>query len=296
MGDVPHHEPGQAGESRRLGAGRPDASRARLAQRDEGGDELGRREQDAGEDRRRRGQGARASASRAGSGAPRDGWDEEGDEEPRAEEQRSRADRLRRAGEEEEADREGEKGRGRRAGAGEVRLRREEDERQRRGGHHRRGVAEVGHEVGAEGEAEPGHERPDGITPQAAGVEKDERARQRQRREHERLEGRERGERGERDREGVEGPGAVRGEERRPGEGRAVPGGHLSTVPRAPDLRAQRQVERRAVPGGEEAPLAPGRGIGEERGGGEHQDQEAVAPPGRHGRDRRRSTAARQPE
>ena len=180
-----------------------------------------------------------------------------------------------------------------------MRLRGEEDERQRGRGHHRCRVAEVRDEVGAEGEAQRGHEGPDGIGSEAAGVQKDEGPRERQRREHERLEGREWRERREDDGEGMERPRPVRGEERRPGEGSAVPGRHLSPVPRAPHLRAQGQVERRAVSGGEETALAPGRGVGEERGDREEQDQEEVAPS--HGATprpaaRRRSTAARQPE
>ena len=85
MGDGAQDEPGQTGEGRRFVAGDPGASRSGFAQRDERGDELRGREQDAGEDRRRRGlQASRPPPALAGRR----------EQQARAEKQRSRTNRL----------------------------------------------------------------------------------------------------------------------------------------------------------------------------------------------------------
>ncbi len=205
VGNVTDHEPGQARDGRNILAGHPDASRPGLVQRDEGGDELWRREQETREDERRSGQrkppprpvprprtrrAARGRGARRGAARPR---------------------RL------PPATRRGEAGRPRPRG------RRRSWPGHARAGIPPRGAAAAprgpapgpsrcrrgrGDEGGAPGEAECGHEGADAISSQAPRVEERERAQQRQRREDEPLEGLERGERSERHGEGVE---ALRG-------------------------------------------------------------------------------------
>ena len=271
MGRVAHHHPGRSGEGRHgaRGTGAPGSG---LTEGDEGRNELRRRQKGAGEDRAHGAQHEPDPQASWGEGLP--AAPEERAGEPHAEQEAARARGLLRPGQQEEGDGRRETGRGQSAGPPEVRLQGEEGERQEGRGHHGRGVAEVRHEVGAEGEAEPGHEAPDGTGPEAPGVEVDERPGETERRQDEDLEGRERGERRQGEHQGVQGSRAVGGQERRPGEGGGVPGGNLAPRPGPPRFDAQRQVERGGIARREEAALAPGGRGGEERGRGEEEKKE----------------------
>ncbi len=280
MGDVADHEARHAGERRGRGEGVPGLAASRLAQRHERRHELRCREQHAGDERRPDREQVPAIER-----LPARELREEREQQPRAEQERRGPHGIPGPGQQDErAGRrqpQGPPGRGSRAA--ERVLEREQQQRQRRRGHDRRGVSEVRHQVGAEREAEGSRERPHGPRAQPACVEVRERAREPERDQHERLERGEGRKRSEREHQRVEGARAIRGEQRRAREDRTVPGRHLAAAPRAEDLDAQRQVERRARARRQQPALVPGGGVRHERGRSQQQEQQPLALVARHG-------------
>ena len=105
MGHVADDETGEAGETAAPASAAPGPPGARLPQGDEARSELRRREQHSRADRDHGGHGGPAAVR-----APSQGWADHGDEEASAQEERPRADRLRRAGQQQEGGRPGERG------------------------------------------------------------------------------------------------------------------------------------------------------------------------------------------
>ena len=163
------------------------------------------------------------------------------------------------------------------------RLGREQQQRQSRRGHQRRRVLEPFDEVRPQREAERREQRAFRLGPEPPRVEVDERAGGGERQQHERLEGDERGQGRERDHQRMQRAGPIRGEERRPGEGRRVPGRQLAPGVRAPDLDAQRQVQRRAVARGEHPSRRERGRVGEDGRRREQEQDESVSPAEPHG-------------
>jgi hypothetical protein len=198
------------------------------------------------------------------------------DHEAAGDEGRSRPRRLRRAGEKEESEADGEAGRARGSPQPHVVLRGQQHERQQRGRHQGGRVREMRDQVRAEGEAETADERAHPLRAQTPQVEEDEDGGSGEGHEDEDLEGGERGKEGQEGHERIQRARPIGGQQRRAQEDGGVPLGELAAGITLPDERAQREVQGRPVSGAEEAVPRPGRRVGERGHRGEEEQQQYV--------------------